>query len=174
MSQKNRTKALLLTALFAALTAAGALIRIPLGYSSVTLQFFFCAMAAFLLGPWKAAASQLLYVLLGLVGLPVFTEGGGLTYVAHPGFGFLLGLIPAALVMGLLYQKGSRKLFHQILAAGCGLVTLYVVGLPWYCFALVGGISREILASGLVFLPFDVAKLLLALPLCRRLERQIG
>ena len=54
-------------ALFAALTAVGAFIRIPLGYSSITLQTFFTAMAGCVLGPWYGALSQLVYVALGLV-----------------------------------------------------------------------------------------------------------
>lgn len=71
-------------ALFAALTAVGAFIRIPLGYSSITLQTFFTAMAGCVLGPWYGALSQLVYVALGLVGLPIFTQGGGIGYLMQP------------------------------------------------------------------------------------------
>lgn len=87
-------------ALFAALTAVGAFIRIPLGYSSITLQTFFTAMAGCVLGPWYGALSQLVYVALGLVGLPIFTQGGGIGYLMQPTCGFLIGLIPAAWVIG--------------------------------------------------------------------------
>ena len=72
----QKTKMLARAALLAALTAVGAFIKIPLGYSSITLQFFFTAMAGCLLGPYWGAASQGVYVLLGLVGLPIFTLGG--------------------------------------------------------------------------------------------------
>ncbi|MFR6395144.1 MAG: biotin transporter BioY [Oscillospiraceae bacterium] len=108
MSQK--TKMLARAALLAALTAVGAFIKIPLGYSSITLQFFFTAMAGCLLGPYWGAASQGVYVLLGLVGLPIFTLGGGFGYVFQPTFGFLLGLIPSALVIGLITRKNRRSL----------------------------------------------------------------
>ena len=94
------TRTLTRTALFAALTAAGAFIRIPLGYSSITLQFFFTAMAGCLLGPVWGPVSQTVYVALGLIGLPIFTQGGGLTYLLQPTCGFLIGLIPAAWVIG--------------------------------------------------------------------------
>ena len=94
------TRKLVYTALFAALTAAGAFLRIPMGFSSVTLQYLFTAMAGLLLGRRWGAVSQAVYVLLGLVGLPIFTMGGGLGYVFQPTFGFLLGLIPAAWVVG--------------------------------------------------------------------------
>ena len=96
------TRTLTRTALFTALTAAGAFIRIPLGYSSITLQFFFTAMAGCLLGPVWGPVSQTVYVALGLIGLPIFTQGGGLTYLLQPTCGFLIGLIPAAWVIGLL------------------------------------------------------------------------
>ena len=86
---------LVYTALLAALTAAGAFIRIPIGISVITLQFLFTAMAGVLLGPGGGALSQGVYVALGLVGLPIFTAGGGFGYVLQPSFGFLLGLIPA-------------------------------------------------------------------------------
>ena len=172
--EKNRIKSLLLTALFAALTAVGAFVRIPVGHSAVTMQFFFCAMAGFLLGPYRGAASQGLYVLLGLVGLPIFTEGGGLTYVARPGFGFLLGLIPASFFIGLMTRPRPCPLFRRIFAALLGLLALYAVGVPWYSVTLSGGFSWKISASCLIFLPFDLLKLLLALFLSRKLERRIG
>ena len=124
MSQK--TKMLARAALLAALTAVGAFIKIPLGYSSITLQFFFTAMAGCLLGPYWGAASQGVYVLLGLVGLPIFTLGGGFGYVFQPTFGFLLGLIPSALVIGLITRK-SRRPLRIILACVAGLATLT----PW-------------------------------------------
>ena len=91
-----RTRKIILTGLFAALTAIGAFIRIPTPISSFTLQVFFTCMAGLLLGPGLGAASQAVYVLLGLVGLPIFTQGGGFSYVTQPTFGFLLGQIGRA------------------------------------------------------------------------------
>ena len=99
---------LVYTALLAALTAAGAFIRIPIGISVITLQFLFTAMAGVLLGPGGGALSQGVYVALGLVGLPIFTAGGGFGYVLQPSFGFLLGLIPAAAVIGGEAGPGLR------------------------------------------------------------------
>ena len=104
---------LVLTALFAALTAIGAFIRIPFAFSSITLQFFFTAMAGVLLGARCGAASQAVYVLLGLVGLPIFTGGGGFGYVLQPTFGFLVGLIPAAWLIGFMSRKnGGSKVSY--------------------------------------------------------------
>ena len=107
---KHTLQRMLLTALFAALTAVGAFLRVPLGAISFTAQIFFTCMAGILLGPYAGAASQAVYVLLGLLGAPIFTEGGGLMYVAKPTFGFLLGLIPMAFVIGLLNAR-RKKIF---------------------------------------------------------------
>ena len=94
---KSSTKTLTRAALMAALTAAGAFLKFPLGAMSFTMQDMFTVLAGVLLG-WKwGAASQGVYVALGLMGLPIFTQRGGLGYVFQPSFGFLLGMIPAHL-----------------------------------------------------------------------------
>ena len=121
------TRQLVRTALFAALTAVGAFLKISLGPSAITLQFFFTAMAGCLLGSGCGALSQLIYVLLGLLGLPIFTAGGGFSYVLHPTFGFLLGLIPAAWVIGRL-ARSTCSFWRIALAALAGLAVLYAVG----------------------------------------------
>ena len=95
-----KTRDLIYCALFAALTAIGAFLHFQLFQATITLQFFFTAMAGLLLGAKLGALSQLLYVVLGLVGVPIFAAGGGFGYVFQPTFGFLLGLIPAAWVVG--------------------------------------------------------------------------
>ena len=173
MSQK--TKMLARTALLAALMAIGAFIKIPLGVSSITLQFFFTAMAGCLLGPMWGAVSQGVYVLLGLVGLPIFTLGGGFGYVLQPTFGFLLGLIPSAWVMGLITKK-SRKPLRIILACAAGLAVLYAVGLPYMALILNGYLGKgwsfgRLLRDGmLLFLPGDALKIAVAAILFPRLS----
>ena len=88
------TRELTLLPLFTVLTAVGAFIKIPLGAVPVSLQTVFVLLSALLLGK-KAAISQGLYVLLGLLGLPIFTGGGGIGYVLTPTFGYLIGFIAA-------------------------------------------------------------------------------
>lgn len=174
-------RSMLLAALFAALTAIGAFLKIPAGESSFTLQVFFTAMAGVLLGPWWGAASQLLYVALGLAGVPIFTQGGGLMYLSVPTFGFLLGLIPMALVVGLL-SRGLKRVpwlwLRLALACVAGELVLYAVGLPYLYFTLGGAwsIHKTIVSGCLIFLPFDALKIVCVvllgqrlLPLLRRL-----
>ena len=158
------TRKLTRTALFAALTAAGAFIRIPLGYSSITLQFLFTAMAGVLLGAGCGALSQAVYVALGLIGLPIFTTGGGFAYVLQPTFGFLLGLIPTAAVIGALTRRNASPV-RVALACVAGLAVLYAVGVPYMALILnfylqiPMNFTAVLWAGMLPFLPWDLFKL---------------
>lgn len=116
-------------ALFTALTATGAFIKIPIPVVPITLQVFFVSLAGVLLGSKKGAISQLLYVLIGLVGFPIFTQGGGITYVFKPTFGYLIGFILGAYVTGLIIEKLKVKSVRNIsfaILAGVGVI--YVIG----------------------------------------------
>lgn len=167
-------------ALFAALTAVGAFIRIPLGYSSITLQTFFTAMAGCVLGPWYGALSQLVYVALGLVGLPIFTQGGGIGYLVQPTCGFLIGLILAAWVIGRI---AGRKPEPKQIVPACllGYGVLYAIGVPYMALILntfLGkgmGFSAIMWAGMIPFLPGDMIKILcitlLMPPILRQLDK---
>ena len=174
------TRTLTRTALFAALTAAGAFIRIPLGYSSITLQFFFTAMAGCLLGPVWGPVSQAVYVALGLIGLPIFTQGGGLTYLLQPTCGFLIGLIPAAWVIGLLTARRPPHPVRTALACLAGLAVLYAVGLPYMAVILnqymgkAMGFSAILWAGMLPFLPGDMLKIAVTAVLAPLLQKRLS
>ena len=94
--------------LFTALTAVGAFIKIviPVGADTMnfTLQWFFVLLAGLLLGSRRAFLSVSTYLLIGLVGIPVFARGGGPSYLIRPTFGFLLGFALAAYVMGKIVE----------------------------------------------------------------------
>ena len=182
MAKHIPVRELALSALFAALTAVGAYIRIPTPWSAFTMQVFFVFMAGALLGPKYGALSQGVYVLLGLVGIPVFVGGGGLTYVLKPTFGFLLSYIPAAAVVGALRRGTSPGRIALSCLAGLGVI--YLVGLPYMALILNAYMGQsmgfgEIVMSGMVvFLPYDAVKIVLAAALARalipRLERIRG
>lgn len=167
--RENKLKMMILAALFAALTAIGAFLQIPLGFTSITLQTFFTAMAAILLGAKWGTISQLVYVLLGIAGLPIFTQGGGLGYFLKPSMGFLIGLIPMALALGLMTQNLSRKQnwFPRLIAAlVVGEIVLYLIGTPYMGAILNLYMGKdysawEIFRIGcLIYLPGDLVKLL--------------
>ena len=174
----NKTKGLVLAALFAALTAIGAFLKIPVGGMAITLQFFFTAMAGVLLGAKWGAISQAVYVLLGLVGLPIFTKGGGVGYLFEPSFGFLLGLIPSAAVIGLLCGDGKKPV-RVFLACTAGLGVLYLVGMPYMYLILnvymgLGKAMKSLLWSYMIiYLPGDFAKIIVTVLLARPLRKAV-
>ena len=169
---------LVYTALLAVLTAVGAFLRIPLGVSSITLQFLFTAMAGVLLGPGCGALSQGVYVALGLIGLPIFTAGGGFGYVLQPTFGFLLGLIPAAAVIGALTAR--RTGYLTVLAAVLvGDLILYAVGVPYmylilHVYMQSAKTFPALLAAMLVYVPGDTLKIVVVTALAPVLRRTLA
>lgn len=124
---------------FAALIAAGAFIKITIPVQPFpmhfTLQWFFVMMAGFLLGPKMAAASVGTYLLIGLLGVPVFAAGGGPAYLLRPTFGFLLGFLLAAWVIGKLceWMKPS-KMTRMMIPAAAGLAVYYGAGILYFYF----------------------------------------
>lgn len=133
----NRTGKLVYAGLFVALMAVGAFIHImlPIGPFSVTfsLQLLFALMAGIMLGAKVGFFSVACYLVLGLLGVPIFAHGGGLGYVMKPTFGFLIGFAMAALLCGFLYEKLPGKGFMTMLfATFCGEMVYYVCGLIYY------------------------------------------
>lgn len=156
-----------LIAIFTALTAIGAFIKIPLPHIPITLQTIFVLMAGIFLGKKMGAISQLLYVLLGLIGLPIFTQGGGPSYILKPSFGYLLGFIAAAYLMGYFLENKSLNYINTALAAALGTGIIYLVGVPYmymivnYISGIEMSIARALQVGLLVPLPGDVVKIII-------------
>lgn len=136
MLKRQSTLSLVMIALFAALTAIGAFIKVPLPVVPFTLQIVFVFLAGCLLGSRNGFQSQLVYIGIGLAGLPVFTQGG-ITYVLQPTFGYLIGFALAALVIGWMIEKvDSPTKKHFIGANVVGLIIIYAVAVPYLYGAL--------------------------------------
>ena len=126
---------MILCAMFVALVAAGAFIRIPVGTDVYTLQFLFTLLAGLLLGARLGATAVATYVLLGLVGVPVFASGGGPGYVLQPTFGYLIGFILQAWYCGAAARRLSARNFKRLLAInGVGMAIVYVIGISYFYF----------------------------------------
>ncbi len=125
----KNTRNLILVSMFAALTAIGAFIKVPIPYVPFTLQYLFCALAGLILGSRLGALSQIVYVAIGLCGVPVFTEGGGISYIFKPTFGYLIGFIVASYVIGKIREKVVELTFFKtILTLLLGLFFIYLFG----------------------------------------------
>lgn len=122
--------------MFVALMVVGAKINIvlPIGTGvTVSLQILFAVMAGLLLGARDGFISVFIYLLIGLLGLPVYAHGGGLWYVLKPTYGFIIGFVSAAFLSGLLKQVlKKRTLVRYLIAGELGMLTYYVWGLFYF------------------------------------------
>ena len=174
---RSRILSLCLCALFTALSAVGAFIKIPIPYLPITLQTFFTTLAGLLLGGKLGAASVGCYVLLGLAGVPIFTEGGGFMYVAKPGFGYLVGFIAGAYVTGrIAHAKKQPSAARLIAAAFAGTAVIYAIGMTCFFAAknlwVAGdGLSVWALFTACFFpcIPGDIVKCICAALLAKKL-----
>lgn len=139
VQRRGKARDLTVCGLFSALIAVGAFIKIviPMGADSMnfTLQWFFVLLAGLLLGSKRAFLSVSTYLLIGLMGIPVFARGGGPAYLLRPTFGFLLGFALAAYAMGKICEwLHSSKPGTWIFAASVGYVIYYGMGILYFYF----------------------------------------
>lgn len=120
-------------ALFTALIAIGAYIRVPIPVVPFTLQFLFTNLAGLLLGRRSGMLAVEAYVLLGLAGMPIFAGGGGLSYIFQPTFGYILGFVLGTGAAGVWVQRASVLSLKTYLQAGIvNLLIVYLLGLAWF------------------------------------------
>jgi biotin transport system substrate-specific component len=118
-----------LVALFAALSGIGAFIRVPIPYVPLTLQTLMVMCGGIILGGRLAALSQLVYILVGLMGIPIFAHGGGPGYVLQPTFGYLLGFVCGAYVIGRFTEKRDPLTRSFLLVSLLlGTMAIYIPG----------------------------------------------
>ncbi len=161
------------SAMYAALTGVGAWVAIPLAVVPVTLQVFFVYLSGLVLRPYYALFAMVIYLVIGLMGLPVFAQGGsGLGVVLGPTGGYLFGFILAAFLLSVLVDPFRRKaatrgrpalyalclgplVVASVVILGCGaLWGKFSAGVPWWTI-LTGWV--------LPFLPGDVFKIVMAI-----------
>lgn len=158
-----------LSSLFAALLAVCAWICIPVGDIAVTLQTFGVALALLLLGGKWGTVSIGIYLLLGMVGLPVFSGfRGGIGALAGVTGGFLWGFLASGLIFWGLERLGK---FPALTAA---LLGCYICGCGWFYLYSGGGLWIILLRCVIPFLIPDALKLWLACSLSRRLKKVIN
>lgn len=173
MTSHFSLRKLIFSALFAALTAVCSQIFIPTGFAApINLATFAVILAGALLGPFYGTMSQLCYLALGAVGLPVFVgfTGGIGTLFGITG-GYLFGYAAAACVTGFLLQKHRQNRTITILAMIFGLLTCYALGTAWFMLLQKSTFLSSIAVCILPYLPGDAVKIALAALLFPRLRR---
>jgi biotin transport system substrate-specific component len=144
---------------FAALTAIGAQIEIPHEPVPYTLQTFFVLLGGAFLGSRNGSASQLLYLVIGLAGAPVFAGGsGGALRLFGPSGGYLLSFPVAALLVGYLVQQ--RRGYHwTLMAMFLGLLVIFGCGASFLNFFYLHNIKQVVVSGFLIFSWWDLLKL---------------
>lgn len=185
-----KTKDLVLVALFTAMIIVLGLIPpvpVPWVPVPITLQTFGVMLAGLILGPWRGGLVVLTYVLIAMVGLPVLPGGrAGLAVLAGPTGGFLLGMIPGAVITGFLAgalphgdgsggPRGWKAVAPQVLRCWLasvvgGLLVVYAVGIPWLATVTGMGLGKAMWAI-VVFVPGDLLKALVASLVAQRVRR---
>ena len=163
----SNTRNLVLCAMCAAITCILAPLSIPLaGGVPVSLATFAVMLSGVLLGGPLGALSQLIYVLLAAVGLPVLAGWtGGLGIVLGMTGGYIIGYIPCAWLTGLIYKKYGEtakkpvKILFMILGMTAGNIVLYVIGTAWFMFITEMTLKASLAACVIPFIPGNIIKM---------------
>lgn len=175
MNPNHHLQKLVLAALIAALTAAGAYMAIPIGPVPIVLQSLFVLLSGLVLGSRWAAASMAIYLLAGIIGLPVFAGGsGGLAKLLGPTGGYLVGFPLAAFLIGLVAERSHGRLWINLLGLVAGSLLIYLCGVTWLKGVLAVSLNKALAIGMWPFLPGDALKIAAALALERSLRPLIA
>ncbi|EHL19421.1 hypothetical protein HMPREF9628_01501 [Peptoanaerobacter stomatis] len=175
--KKFDTKAVVMCSLFSALVCVGAFIKVPLPPVPFTMQWFFVAMAGLVLGSNLGFTSVAVYLVLGLIGLPVFTQGGGISYIFKPTFGYLVGFAIAAFVIGKLSENKEKNFKNYFIANMIGLVIVYTLGFIhlYFVSTVIAGktvaLFNLLKGAVIIFIPTDTLSAILSAKVASRLPK---
>lgn len=167
-------KTMCICSMFSILIAVGAFIKIPISIVPITLQTLFVVLAGFLLGKKKASLSVFVYIVIGLVGIPVFVNGGGITYVLQPTFGYLIGFLISSYLIGMMSMKDQSSK-SMLLISVFGMLIIYLIGMMYFAFIqyFYYGITFQmgwiLYYLFIVYLPGDLISCIIAVFIAKRL-----
>ncbi|MFA5809271.1 MAG: biotin transporter BioY [Thermoleophilia bacterium] len=175
---KLELRDLISVAFFAALTSIGALISVPLpgDLVPIVLSNMFAILAGAILGKWLGPLSQIVYILIGVIGIPVFAGSikAGPAALAGPTGGYIIGFVVASFLTGFLVERLVRApgVLRFSLSLTAGAAVIYLFGIPW--LSHVAGLNIQLaMVKGLYpFLPGDILKVIVGTMLCMSLMTQ--
>ena len=176
--KKNRLAyTLTLTALMTAVICVVAPLSIPIGPVPISLSILALFLSVYLLG-WKLGTlSCLLYLLIGLLGVPVFSGfTGGVGKLFGPTGGYMIGYIPLCVLSGLVIDHYEKRWIHALGMTG-GVLIAYTLGTAWFCHLMEMDIPSALSLCVFPFIPADIAKIIIALilgPMIRKRLRREG
>ena len=160
---KSNVYPLAMTAVMAAVIAAVAPFSIPAGEISFTLCTFVLYLSPYILGWKRAAAATLVYILVGMIGMPVFSGfKAGLGVLAGPTGGYILGYIPMVAVSGLVVKSFPKNRAVQLGGMILATAVLYTFGTAMFCVQTGATLEKALWACVIPFVPFDLGKMAVA------------
>jgi len=155
---------LAMTAVMAAVIAAVSPFAIPIGPISITLCTLALYFSPYILGWKRSAAATLVYILLGMVGMPVFSKfQAGLGVLMGPTGGYILGYIPMVVISGLVIKAAPKNRVFQFLGMIAATAVLYAFGTAWFLFLSGKDLGYAMTWCVLPFIPLDLVKMALAM-----------
>lgn len=157
-----KTKDLVLCAIFAAIISIFSVITIPIGQVPVTMSVFGILLTSYILGPRRATIATAIYILLGAVGLPVFSGfRGGLPVLFGATGGYIISYIPVAIVAGIVFSK-RKTFFGAVAGGGVSVIICYLLG-TIQLMIVTNMPFVEALGVGVIpFIIFDAIKIVVA------------
>lgn len=161
---KFSTKDCTLIGLFAALTAILSQLSIPIGEVPITLQTFAVMLPVYILGKKNGMFAQIVFILIGAVGIPVFANfRGGLNVLVGPTGGYLISFPIIAFVTGYLIEKRKTPSKPYLFLCGIiGLIICYAMGTVQLAFVLNLSFKKALYIGVIPFVIFDLIKIALA------------
>lgn len=167
-------KSMALIAVMAAITCILAPLSIPIGPVPISLTNLVIYFAIYSIGTKKATASYFIYLLLGLVGLPVFSAfQSGPAKLFGPTGGYLIGFIPMTIVAGILIDKYFDKWYICLLGMILGTVICYALGTIWLSIQAGMNIQASLMAGVIPFIPGDLIKMILATTIGPQIRKRL-
>ena len=174
MNKRNQTLFITMGALFTALLAVCSQIQIPLPRIPINLALFSVYLAGIILGPAAGSVSVIVYVLLGMAGIPVFAGfKSGIAAITGPTGGYIVGYIFAAFVTGMIVKLAGDKIYLLVIASLAGMIVCYALGTAWFMYSMKVNFISAFTVCILPFLPGDAVKIVFAAVIGNRLRRLI-
>ena len=163
-----------LVAIMTALTCILAPVALPSGPVPISLTNMVIYFSLYLLG-WKfGTLSYVIYLLIGLVGVPVFSGfSAGPAKLFGPTGGYLIGFIPMAIIAGIVIDKFSQR-WIQILGMIIGTAICYAFGTAWFCVQAGYTVSAALAVCVIPFIPADLIKMVIAMIIGPEIRKRLG
>jgi biotin transport system substrate-specific component len=157
--RSSKTRDLVQIALFAAILCIVAPFSIPIGDVPISLTNLIIYFSVYLIGWKRGTASYIIYMLLGAVGLPVFSgHTGGIAKLVGPTGGYIIGFILMAIISGIVIEK-FNNIAVRALGMLAGLIVTYLFGTVWLAIGLGRGFTEALAIGVLPFIVVDIAKI---------------